>query len=238
MSKESGKIVDWQIFKRIYGFLGPYKLRFWSLVSLILLVACIAPLNPLLIRYTIDNYIKVDQLDNLRNMFILMIFALIIQTLFNFLTSYMAGTLGQQVIKDIRVKLYNKLVRLKLSFFDHTPIGTLVTRTVSDIETLNEVFSQGLASIAGDILQLIIIIVVMFYTDWRLTLIILATIPFMVFSTYVFKESIKKSFNEVRTAVANLNAFTQEHITGMMIVQLFNSEKREYQRFKAINDNH
>lgn len=238
MAQDSGKIVDWQIFKRIYGFLGPYKFRFWLLVSLILLVACLSPLNPLLIRYTIDNYIRVDQLENLTNMFILMIISLIVQTFFNFLTSYMAGTLGQQVIKDIRLKLYNKLIKLKLSFFDNTPIGTLVTRTVSDIETLNEVFSQGLASIAGDLLQLIIIILVMFYTDWRLTLIVLATIPFMVISTYIFKESIKKSFSEVRTAVANLNAFTQEHITGMMIVQLFNSEKREYKRFKKINDEH
>ncbi len=238
MSQESGKIVDWQVFKRIYGFLGPYKLRFWGLVFMILLVACLGPLNPLLIRYTIDNYIRVDQIENLTRMFILMISILIIQTIFNFFTSFIAGTLGQQVIKDIRVKLYNKLVHLKLSFFDHTPIGTLVTRTVSDIETLNEVFSQGLASIAGDLLQLIVIIAAMFYTDWRLTLIILATIPFMVLSTYIFKESIKKSFNEVRTAVANLNAFTQEHITGMMIVQLFNSEKREYNRFKEINDKH
>lgn len=238
MSQESGKIVDWQVFKRIYGFLGPYKLRFWGLVCMILLVACLGPLNPLLIRYTIDNYIRVDQIENLTRMFILMISILIIQTIFNFFTSFIAGTLGQQVIKDIRVKLYNKLVHLKLSFFDHTPIGTLVTRTVSDIETLNEVFSQGLASIAGDLLQLIVIIAAMFYTDWRLTLIILATIPFMLLSTYIFKESIKKSFNEVRTAVSNLNAFTQEHITGMMIVQLFNSEKREYNRFKEINDKH
>lgn len=238
MSQESGKIVDWQVFKRIYGFLGPYKLRFWGLVCMILLVACLGPLNPLLIRYTIDNYIRVDQIENLTRMFILMISILIIQTIFNFFTSFIAGILGQQVIKDIRVKLYNKLVHLKLSFFDHTPIGTLVTRTVSDIETLNEVFSQGLASIAGDLLQLIVIIAAMFYTDWRLTLIILATIPFMLLSTYIFKESIKKSFNEVRTAVSNLNAFTQEHITGMMIVQLFNSEKREYNRFKEINDKH
>ena len=238
MSQESGKIVDWQVFKRIYGFLGPYKLRFWGLVFMILIVACLGPLNPLLIRYTIDNYIQVDQIENLTRMFILMITILIIQTIFNFFTSFIAGTLGQQVIKDIRVKLYNKLVHLKLSFFDQTPIGTLVTRTVSDIETLNEVFSQGLASIAGDLLQLIVIVAAMFYTDWRLTLIILATIPFMLLSTYIFKESIKKSFSEVRTAVANLNAFTQEHITGMMIVQLFNSEKREYNRFKEINDNH
>jgi ATP-binding cassette subfamily B protein len=129
-------------------------------------------------------------------------------------------------------------VHLKLSFFDATPIGRLVTRTVSDIETLNDVFSEGLASIAGDLLQLFLVIGVMFYTDWRLTLVILVTVPFMIISTYVFKEYIKKSFNEVRLAVANLNSFVQEHISGMFIVQLFHAEKREMQKFNHINEEH
>jgi ATP-binding cassette subfamily B protein len=125
-----------------------------------------------------------------------------------------------------------------LAFFDATPIGRLVTRTVSDIETLNDVFSEGLASIAGDLLQLFLILGVMFYADWRLTLIIIATVPFMVFSTYVFKEYIKKSFNEVRTAVANLNSFVQEHISGMLIVQMFHAEKQELAKFNRINEEH
>jgi ATP-binding cassette subfamily B protein len=142
------------------------------------------------------------------------------------------------VIKDIRVQLYTKIVNLKLAFFDHTPIGRLVTRTVSDIETLNDVFSEGLASIAGDLLQLILIVGVMFYTDWRLTLVILATVPFMIISTYVFKEYIKKSFNEVRLAVANLNSFVQEHISGMTVVQLFHAEDRELKKFDQINVAH
>jgi ATP-binding cassette subfamily B multidrug efflux pump len=129
-------------------------------------------------------------------------------------------------------------VNLRLAFFDATPIGRLVTRTVSDIETLNDVFSEGLASIAGDLLQLFLILGVMFYADWRLTLIILVTVPFMVFSTYVFKEYIKKSFNEVRTAVANLNSFVQEHISGMLIVQMFHAEKQELAKFNRINEEH
>jgi ATP-binding cassette subfamily B protein len=150
----------------------------------------------------------------------------------------MAGWLGQTVIRDIRVALYEKILHLRLKFFDDTPIGRLVTRTVSDIETLNDVFSEGLASIAGDILQLVLITGVMFYTDWRLTLICLMTVPFMVVSTYIFKEYIKKSFNEVRIAVSNLNSFVQEHITGMNIVQAFSAEELEYKKFVAINQTH
>ncbi|MEY4525950.1 MAG: hypothetical protein RIR57_1320, partial [Bacteroidota bacterium] len=153
-------------------------------------------------------------------------------------TSYLAGYLGQTVIRDIRIQLYEKIVNLRLAFFDATPIGRLVTRTVSDIETLNDVFSEGLASIAGDLLQLFLILAVMFYADWRLTLIIVATVPFMIFSTYVFKEYIKKSFTEVRTAVANLNSFVQEHISGMLIVQMFHAEKQELAKFNRINEEH
>jgi ATP-binding cassette subfamily B protein len=150
----------------------------------------------------------------------------------------MAGWLGQNIIRDIRIQLYEKILRLRLKFFDQTPIGRLVTRTVSDVETLSDVFSDGMAAVAGDILQLVLIIGVMFYTDWRLSLISLATVPFMLISTYIFKEKIKDSFNEVRTAVSNLNAFVQEHITGMNIVQIFSAEKVELDKFQKINTVH
>ncbi len=240
MKKEekSGQIFDVQILKRIYDFLMPYRLRFWSLVTLIMVSACVVPLNPLLIRYTIDNYIAQGNYPKLAMMLLLMISVLILQGFLQFVSAYTAGWLGQTVIRDIRVKLYAKILKLRLKFFDDTPIGRLVTRTVSDIETLNDVFSDGLAAIAGDILQLFIIFGVMFYTDWRLTLITLSTVPFMVVSTYFFKEYIKKSFNEVRLAVANLNSFVQEHITGMNIVQIFNAEKLEYSKFLKINEVH
>lgn len=201
-------------------------------------MAAVSPAIPLLIRYTLDHYVSADKIQELIQMFGYMIAVLFLQTGLQFSTSYLAGFLGQTVIRDIRVQLYAKIVHLKLSFFDATPIGRLVTRTVSDIETLNDVFSEGLASIAGDLLQLFLVIAVMFYTDWRLTLVILATVPFMIFSTYVFKEYIKKSFNEVRLAVANLNSFVQEHISGMFIVQLFHAEKREMQKFNQINEEH
>ena len=216
----------------------PYRLRFWSLVSLIMVSACVVPLNPLLIRYTIDHYIAQGNYPKLALMLLIMMGVLILQGFLQFVSAYTAGWLGQTVIRDIRVKLYAKILKLRLKFFDDTPIGRLVTRTVSDIETLNDVFSDGLAAIAGDILQLIIIFAVMFYTDWRLTLITLSTVPFMVVSTYFFKEYIKKSFNEVRLAVANLNSFVQEHITGMNIVQIFNAEKIEFAKFLKINEVH
>ncbi len=240
MKKEekSGQIFDVQILKRIYDFLMPYRLRFWSLVTLIMVSACVVPLNPLLIRYTIDNYIVQGNYPKLALMLLIMMGVLLLQGFLQFVSAYTAGWLGQTVIRDIRVKLYAKILKLRLKFFDDTPIGRLVTRTVSDIETLNDVFSDGLAAIAGDILQLIIIFAVMFYTDWRLTLITLSTVPFMVVSTYIFKEYIKKSFNEVRSAVANLNSFVQEHITGMNIVQIFNAEKLEYAKFLKINEVH
>ena len=234
----SGKTFDFQIIKRLYGFIQPYRFRFWFLVFLILCMAGISPVVPLLIRYTLDNYLGLTFQSDLLRMLGWMLGALFLQTGLQFSTSYLAGYLGQTVIRDIRIQLYEKIVNLRLAFFDATPIGRLVTRTVSDIETLNDVFSEGLASIAGDLLQLFLILAVMFYADWRLTLIIVVTVPFMVFSTYVFKEYIKKSFNEVRTAVANLNSFVQEHISGMLIVQMFHAEKQELAKFNRINEEH
>lgn len=236
--EKSGQIFDFEILRRIYGFLQPYKVRFWSLVVLIMVMACVVPLNPLLIRHTIDNEIARGDYNGLSLMLLAMLGVLLLQGFLQFVTSYMAGWLGQTVIRDIRVALYEKILHLRLKFFDDTPIGRLVTRTVSDIETLNDVFSEGLASIAGDILQLVLITGVMFYTDWRLTLICLMTVPFMVVSTYIFKEYIKKSFNEVRIAVSNLNSFVQEHITGMNIVQAFSAEELEYKKFVDINQTH
>ena len=235
---KSAQIIDFQIIQRLYGFILPYRFRFWFLVFLILCMAGISPVVPLLIRYTLDHYLGLTFASDLVRMLGWMLGALMLQTFLQFSTSYLAGYLGQTVIRDIRIQLYEKIVNLRLAFFDATPIGRLVTRTVSDIETLNDVFSEGLASIAGDLLQLFLILGVMFYADWRLTLIIVATVPFMVFSTYVFKEYIKKSFNEVRTAVANLNSFVQEHISGMLIVQMFHAEKQELAKFNRINEEH
>ena len=235
---QSGQIFDLAILRRLYAFVKPYQTRFYLLVAIIMLAACLAPITPLLIRYTIDNVIAEGNYGQLTVMLFIMIGVLIVQACIQFLNTYLSGWLGQYVIRDIRVQLYRKILQLRLKFFDNTPIGRLVTRSISDVETLADVFSDGMAAIAGDILQLTLIIGVMFYTDWRLAAISLSTIPLMLISTYIFKEKIKKSFNDVRTAVANLNAFVQEHITGMNIVQIFGSEKIEAEKFRIINKQH
>jgi ATP-binding cassette subfamily B multidrug efflux pump len=234
----SGKIFDLEILKRLFQFIKPYNIKFYSLVFSIMLGAALAPTLPLLIRQTIDGPVSEGNYAGLAKMMVIMIVFLVVQSFIQFTNTYLAGWLGQNIIRDIRVQLYHKILHLRLKFYDDTPIGRLVTRTISDIETLADVFSDGIAAIAGDILQLILIISVMFYTDWRLSLISLCTIPFMLVSTYVFKEKVKKSFNEVRNAVSNLNSFVQEHITGMSIVQIFNSEKIEFDKFHAINTKH
>ena len=236
--KTAGRIFDGATLQRLYTFVRPYQSRFYLLVFLILLSAVLAPVTPLLIRYTIDNEISGGDSRGLSLMLAAMVGVLAVQAMMQFANTYLSGWLGQHVIRDIRVQLYQKILHLRLKFFDNTPIGRLVTRTISDVETLADVFTEGMAAIAGDILQLILIIGVMFYTDWRLASISLCMVPLMLLTTYIFKEKIKNSFNEVRTAVANLNAFVQEHITGMNIVQIFGSEKIEGEKFRHINDEH
>jgi ATP-binding cassette, subfamily B, multidrug efflux pump len=234
----SGNVFDVAILRRLYDFTRPYRGRFFTLVGVILLGAALAPLTPLLIRQTIDNQIANTDYQGLSMMLAIMVGVLVVQAGVQFANAYLSGWLGQHVIRDIRVQVYEKVLSLRLKFFDNTPIGRLVTRTISDIETLADVFSEGMAAIAGDILQLVLIIGVMFYTDWRLAAISLSMVPLMLISTYIFKEKIKASFNEVRTAVANLNAFVQEHITGMNIVQIFSSERIEAEKFRGINATH
>lgn len=241
MEKEkvnSGNIVDLQVLKRLYKFIQPYKDRFYFLVFLTVMLGVLTPLRPFLIQKTLDNYVAYNNYDGLVMMILILTGLLLLQALVQYSHTYISGWLGQYIIRDIRVKLYKHLLRLKLKFFDNTPIGRLVTRTVSDIETLNDVFTQGLAAMMGDLLQLVFITAIMFYTDWRLALISLSMLPILLISTYVFKEKIKVAFNDVRNAVSNLNAFVQEHITGMGIVQIFGAEDREYQKFKEINNEH
>jgi ATP-binding cassette subfamily B multidrug efflux pump len=235
---KSGQIFDLPTLKRLYTFVRPYQKQFYLLIGIIMINAVLAPLTPLLIKYTIDKPIAEGNYNQLALMLGVMVVVLIVQGFIQFWNTYMAGWLGQYIIRDIRVQLYGKIVGLRLKFFDNTPIGRLVTRTISDVETLSNVFSDGMAAIAGDILQLVLIIGVMFYTDWKLSIISLSMIPLMLFCTYVFKEKIKDAFNEVRAAVSNLNSFVQEHITGMSIVQIFSSEDIEYKKFENINKVH
>ena len=234
----SGQIIDFQVLRRLLRFVKPYKGRFAFLIILTLALAALAPTRPYLVQYTLDQHVSVDNYEGLVKMIILLIILLVFQAFVQYMHTYLSGWIGQYVIKDIRVNLYDHLLRLRLKFYDNTPIGRLVTRTVSDIETLSEVFSQGLAAMIADTLQLIFILTIMFYTNWRLTLVSLSMLPLLLLATYVFKEKIKVAFNEVRNAVSNLNSFVQEHITGMSVVQIFGSEKQELDKFKKINAEH
>jgi ATP-binding cassette subfamily B protein len=237
--KESaGEILDMKVLRQLYTYVKPYQKQFYFLVFLTLALAILAPTRPYLIQIAIDEHVAVGDAAGLLRVIYILVGLMIVQAFAQWAHTYYSGWIGQVIIKDIRVRLYKHLLKLRLQFFDNTPIGRLVTRNVSDIETLADVFSEGLAAIIGDLLQIVTILGVMFYIDWKLTLVSLCTLPLLIISTYVFKEKIKVTFNDVRNAVANLNSFLQEHITGMTIVQLFNREQREFDKFKEINREH
>lgn len=236
--ESSGEIIDMKVLRQLYTFVKPYQAQFYFLVFLTIALAILAPTRPYYIQIAIDEYVAVGDVDGLLRIIYLLVGLMIVQSIAQWAHTYYSGWIGQVIIKDIRTRLYKHLLKLRLKFFDNTPIGRLVTRNVSDIETLADVFSEGLAAIIGDLLQIVTILGVMFYIDWKLTLVSLSTLPLMIISTYVFKEKIKVTFNDVRNAVSNLNSFLQEHITGMNIVQIFNREQREYEKFKEINKEH
>ncbi|MDF2157601.1 ABC transporter ATP-binding protein [Algoriphagus sp. CAU 1675] len=236
--ESSGEIVDTRVLRQLYRYVKPYKVQFYLLVFLTISLAVLAPTRPYFIQVAIDDHVAIGDSQGLVRTIYILVGLMIIQAFAQWAHTFYSGWIGQVIIRDIRVKLYEHLLKLRLKFFDNTPIGRLVTRNVSDIETLADVFSEGLAAIIGDLLQLVTILGVMFYIDWKLTLVSLCTLPMMIISTYIFKEKIKVTFNDVRNAVSNLNTFLQEHITGMNIVQIFNREEREFEKFKEINQEH
>lgn len=227
-----------KVLRQLYTFVKPYQTQFYFLIFLTIALAILAPTRPYYIQVAIDDFVAVGDVAGLVRIIHILVGLMVVQAVAQWAHTYYSGWIGQVIIKDIRTRLYKHLLKLRLKFFDNTPIGRLVTRNVSDIETLADVFSEGLAAIIGDLLQIITILGVMFYIDWKLTLVSLSTLPLLIISTYVFKEKIKVTFNDVRNAVSNLNSFLQEHITGMNIVQIFNREKREYEKFKEINREH
>lgn len=234
----TGKAFDLSLFKRILKYVKPYQTKFVFTGVLTIVLALLSPIRPWLIQYAVDHYIVKSNAAMLLNMTILLIVILIAEAVVQFFQTYMANWVGQSVIKDLRMEVYNKIIGFKLKYFDNTAIGTLVTRAVSDIETISDIFSQGILIIIGDILKLVVVIAFMFVMDWRLTLFALAPIPILLWATNVFKNYIKTAFGEVRNAVSKLNAFVQEHITGMNIVQIFNREEVEMEKFEAINRDH
>jgi len=238
MTKVSGNVLDINLLGRVFRYVGPYRMIFiWSILLTVLL-AILAPLRPWLIQFTLDNYILFNDHAGLINLSLLMVGLLLIQTMVQYFHTYCTNILGQSVIKDLRVNVFNHLSSLRLTYFDRTPLGQLITRTVSDLETIADIFSEGLIVIFGDLLQVIAIIAVMLYTDWELTLIVLIPMPLLIMASLVFKEAIKSAFQEVRTQVANLNTFLQEHITGIRIIQYFAREDQELKKFKKINSKH
>ena len=236
--KISGKAYDSKLLGRLAKYIAPYKTIFWVSVVLTILLAAVAPALPLLVEYTLDHYILNNSSSGLTMMLGLMFGLLLLQTLIRYFHTLMTNTLGQSVIRDIRIQVFNHITNLRLKYFDNTPIGRLITRTISDLATIANIFSEGLIQIIGDLLQLVVILAVMFYTDWRLTLVVLVPMPLMIAATYIFKEAMKSAFQSVRTWVSNLNTFLQEHITGMSIIQYFAREDQEMRKFKEINAEH
>jgi ATP-binding cassette subfamily B protein len=238
MAKVSGNAVDVNLLKRVFRYAYPYSRIFaWS-IFLTMLLAVLAPLRPWLIQYTLDKYILLNDSSGLLNMCLLMVGLLLVQTGVQYYHTFFTNVLGQSVIKDLRVNVFNHISSLKLKYFDRTPIGQLITRTVSDLETIADIFSEGLIVIVGDVLQVIAIIAVMLYTDWELTIIVLIPMPFLMVASYVFKEAIKSAFQDVRTQISNLNTFLQEHISGIRIIQYFARENQEMRKFREINAKH
>lgn len=226
---------DFFLLKRVIGLAKPYRFIFSIAGILAVILAPLATMRPFLIQKMVDDYIFPNDISGLTNIAILIFVLLIAETILRYIFNYSAGWLGQSVIRDLRVRVFRHITSLRLTYFDRTAIGTSTTRTINDIETINTVFSQGVITIIADVLTLIVVLSIMLYTSWQLTLICLTTMPFLMIASYIFKEKVKKSFQIVRTQISKMNAFLQERITGMRTVQIFNAEQDEMSVFKKIN---
>ena len=226
------------LFKRLLKYTNPYKRIFYFVGVAAILVSLFAVLRPILLQETIDKALIPSDFESLIYYVSLMLGVLVLEVIFQFCFIYYANWLGLGVVRDIRVKLFEHMLGFKMKYYDKSAVGRLVTRAVSDIETISSIFSQGLFMIISDLLKMLVVLGVMFYKSWQLTLLVLTVLPFILYATRVFQKKMKLAFEEVRTQVANLNTFVQERITGMKIVQLFTREKTEYANFKEINDKH
>ena len=235
---KTGKVLDFDLLKRVLEFAKPYKVTFFITALSAILLSVLGPTRPLLINHAIDNYIVIPDKQGLINITMILMAILVIEGVLQFFYIYLSTWLGQHVIQDLRTKVFKHILSLRMKYFDNTPIGTLVTRSISDIETIADIFSQGLLVIIAELLKLIVVVSMMFYVDWRLALIAMLTIPILLVATSWFKRNIKASFQDVREQVSQLNTFVQEHIVGMNVVQIFNREKSEYDKFFKINKEH
>lgn len=238
MNKEKGKIFDLKIFSELMHYVKPYKGIYYFVMGAAILLSIFSTLSPYLLKVAVDDYIRPKDYDGMLLIICLMLAALLLEVIFQFLFVYFANGLGQNVIRDLRATLYKKIIGFKMSYFDKSAIGRLVTRAVNDVETIASIFSQGLFMIIADFLKMGLVIIVMLVVNWKLSLIVFSILPLILYATRLFQKSMKIAFEEVRLQVANLNSFVQERISGMQIVQLFHREKIEYQNFKSINEKH
>ena len=238
MAKVSGKIFDISLFSKLMVFAKPYKVTYYFVMVAAILLSVFSTMTPYLLKVTVDDYIRPRDYQGMVLFVSLMFGALLLEVIFQFLFVFYANSLGQKIIKDLRVQLFEKITLFKMSYFDKSAVGRLVTRAVSDIETIASIFSQGLFMIIADLLKMFLVIVIMLYVDWRLALIVFSVLPLIIYATRLFQKSMKKAFEEVRLQVANLNSFVQERISGMKIVQLFHRENIEYNNFLQINEKH
>ncbi|HMQ50070.1 MAG TPA: ABC transporter ATP-binding protein [Saprospiraceae bacterium] len=227
--------LDLYLLRRVLGLASPYKLTFTLAAVLAVVLAPLATLRPYLVKIMVDDYIFANDLSGLTYMALLLTLLLFLESALRYVFIYSTNLLGQCVVRDLRVRVFRHITGLRLSYFDKTPIGTSTTRTINDIEAINTVFSQGSITIIADLLTVVTVLVVMFITSWKLTLISLTTMPLLIVASYIFKEKVKVSFQQVRAEISRMNAFLQERISGMRVVQIFNAEKQEMERFKKIN---
>ena len=226
---------DYQVFLRLIRWATPYKKIFILAAILAIILAPLASLRPYLINLMVDEYILTFDLSGMIRMVILISGLLVLEVIFQYGFIYSTGWLGQAVIRDLRSHVFKHIISLRLRFFDQTPIGRMTTRTINDIESINTVFSQGVITIVADLLGLIAVIIIMFFSSWQLTLICISTLPLMLIATYVFKEKVKVAYQKVRNQISIMNAFLQERISGMRIIQIFNAEDKELKKFRKIN---
>ena len=238
MEKVKGKIFDVKLFTKLLVFVKPYNITFYGVLTSAILISLLSTLTPYLLKVVVDDYLLLKNYNGMQSIIQIMIAVLFLEVVFMFLFTYYANWLGQKVIKNLRVKVFDKILKFKMSFFDKNAVGRLVTRTVNDIETIASIFSQGLFMIIADILKMVTVLTVMTIINLELTIVVVSIFPILIYATRIFQKSMKVAFENVRKEVANLNSFVQERISGVKIVQIFNREHLEIKNFKEINFKH
>ncbi|HRB69831.1 MAG TPA: ABC transporter ATP-binding protein, partial [Chitinophagales bacterium] len=238
MTQHTKKGGDWTTLKRVIKLAFPFKNLLFIAISFAIITAFITAVRPYIIQQIIDINIIALEGKGIGVATLILLAVILAEFLFKYIFGINTAQLGQSIMLQLRTRLFNHVQTMRLKFFDKTPVGIITTRTINDVEAINNIFSEGIISIIADVLSLIFVVAFMFYTDWKLTLICLITFPIIIWATYIFKEKVRVSFNDVRDKVAQLNAFVQEHISGMRIVQIFNAQDKEFEKFEKLNHEH